>query len=884
MNKDVYLPVEVAGITFKNPFYVASGPTTKSVKQLQRIEETGWSAASIKLTIDPDPYVNRVPRYALFPDRDALCFTAEKRLKFSEGLKLVEDAKKVLRDLILMANITYAGDQGTAGWVNMAKKFEEAGANIIELNMCCPNMSYNIEISSGDEKRSRIRTGASLGQQGEAVAEIVREIKNVINIPVFVKLTPEGGKIAHVAKALYAAGADAVGGTSNRLGIPLINLDDPTKAVYHLQEEISMSCYAGAWLKPLAQRDTYEIRKINGPDVRIMQAGGVRNYKDAAELIMCGADLVGICAETLIRGFGFIEGLITELKEFMENHGYEHLRAMRDVIVAEVKSAPGLTLYDGHAAITQPNLAAPCKAACPHGVPAQAYVQMVAKGDFRRAYDLIMSKNPLQSVCGWVCNHPCEEACTRSDIGTPIPIKAIKRFVLEYGKKHGWKPELSAHEKRPEKVAVVGSGPSGLSCAYYLALAGYTVTVFEKERDFGGMLRYGLPRFRMNHQVLDEEIEMLKSLGIASEPGKALGKEISIDTLKSQGYQAIFLGIGATDGRPLNVPGEEKEGVLSAMTFLKDVYDGQDTGIGKKIVVIGGGFTAVDAARSAKRLGAGEVYIAYRRTKDEMPAAAEEIQEAEEEGIKVMYLVSPKSIESQNGRVSGIHMINQVLGGKDASNRRRPEDVPTADFMLACDTVISAIGQQPHLQDDARGLAFDRHGMLTIDPATGATNLEGVYAGGDVYKVDSVIAAIAAGKRAACSIDAFLAKDKAVLEYDLAEYPVVSRETVLKRSGYFKDEPAIDLYTLDGKTRVANFLPHIRSLTEEEAVAEAKRCLNCGCGEGCAICATLCPEFAIRLQDVDIWDIDKDECVACGMCFNRCPNNNIEMVDLHVTV
>ncbi|MCP4400538.1 MAG: FAD-dependent oxidoreductase [bacterium] len=884
MRNDLYLPIEVAGIQFKNPFYVASGPTTKSVKQLQRIEETGWAAASIKLTIDPDPYVNRVPRYALFNDRDALCFTAEKRLKFSEGLTLVTDAKKVLTDLILMANITYAGDQGTAGWVNMAKKFEDTGVDIIELNMCCPNMSYNLEISSGDENSSTVRTGASLGQQGDAVAEIVREIKKVVSIPVFVKLTPEGGQIARIAHALYAAGADAVGGTSNRLGIPIVNLDNPASAVYHLQKEISMSCHAGAWLKPLAQRDTYEMRKLNGPDVSIMQAGGVRNYKDAAELIMCGTDLVGICAETLISGFGFIEGLISELKGFMGSHGYDDLRSMRDLIVPEVKSALELTLYDGHARITKPKLAAPCKAACPHGVPAQAYVQMVAKGDFRRAYDLIMSKNPLQSVCGWVCNSPCEDACTRGDIGTTIPIGALKRFVLEYGKQQGWTPELSVHQQRPEQVAVIGSGPAGLACAYYLTLAGYRVTVFEKEHYLGGMLRYGLPRFRMNHQVLDEEIEMLTSLGIVFEPGKALGREISIEVLKSQGYQAIFLGIGATDGRPLNVPGEEQHGVLSAMSFLKDVYDGQDSGLGKKVVVIGGGFTAVDAARSAKRLGAEEVYIAYRRTKDEMPASAAEITEAEEEGIKVMYLVSPQSIEAQNGHVSGIHMINQVLGAADASNRRRPEAVPTADFTLTCDTVIAAIGQQSDLQDGASGLKLDEYGMLAIDPATGATQLEGVYAGGDVHAVDSVIAAIAAGKRAACSIDAMLAQDAAVLEYDPTEYPVVSKEAVLKRSGYFKDGPVIDLHTQDGNTRVTDFSIHVRSLTEEEAVSEAQRCLNCGCGEGCAICATLCPEFTILVDDVDTLGIHEDECVACGMCCNRCPNDNIEMVDLHVTV
>ena len=882
MRKDLYLPVEVGGITFKNPFYVASGPTTKSVKQLKRIEETGWAAASIKLTIDPAPYINRVPRYAVFEDRNALCFTAEKRLKFYEGLKLVEEAKKELKELILMANITYAGDDGVDGWVNMAKKFEEVGADIIELNMCCPNMSYNVELSSGDEGCCKVRTGASLGQQGDAVAEIVREIKKVIKIPLFIKLTPEGGKIATVAKALYAAGADAVGGTANRLGIPPINLDAPGKAVYHLQDEISMSCHSGAWLKPLALRDTYEIRKVNGPIPKIMAAGGIRNYKDAAEMFMSGADLIGICAETLMSGFGFIENLISELKDYMDEHGYNTTREMRDLIVPLVKSAADLTLYEGYAKITQPNLAAPCKSACPHNVPAQAYVQKIAKGEYRAAYDLIMDKNPLQSVCGWVCNHKCETECTRGEIGSPIRIRELKRFVLEYGKQQGWKPNTLTNSKKAEKVAVIGSGPAGLSCAYNLALAGYSVTVFEKENYIGGMLRYGLPRFRMNHDVLDEEIEMLKSLGIEFKMEKALGKDMNVESLKKEGYASVFVGIGSQLGRKLNVPGEDAEGVLSAISMLKDVYDRKKIKIGKKVVVVGGGFTAIDAARTARRLGAEEVFIAYRRTRDEMPATQEEVAEAEAEGIKVMYLVAPKAIETLNGKVTGIRMVNQVLGVKDTSNRRKPVEVAAAEFVLPCESVISAIGQKPEAVS-VRGLNTDKQGMVINVFSTGETNIDGVFAGGDVTNVESVIAAIAAGKTAACSIDKLLAKDKAVLEYQ-QELPVVSKEDVLKRSGYFKDVEGANLYTLEGSDRITNFSTYVRTMTEQEAISDAKRCLNCGCGEGCGLCATICCEFAIHVKSPDVWEINPDECVACGMCFNRCPNKNIDIVNKNILV
>jgi len=868
--KEIILPVEVGGITFKNPFFVASGPTTKSVKQLVRIEETGWAAASIKLTIAPEPYLSRYPRYGMFSDWNALAFTTEKRMAFEEGLRLVDEGKKVLKELLLFANITYAGDDGISGWVDMSKKFEEAGADVIELNMCCPNMSYNLQLTTGDNEASAKKTGASLGQQGSAVAEIVRAIKEEINIPVFVKLTPEGGKIAEVSKTLVEAGADAVGGTSNRMGMSPINLDDPGSSPFHFQDEISMACHCGPWLKPLARRDTYEIRKVCGSDARIMQAGGVATWEDAVQMIMCGADLVGVCAETLISGYDIVRPMIAGLKKYLDKHSCTEVRQIRDLIVSQVKTAAEVTQYAGYAELKDPQLAAPCKAACPHHVPAQGYVRMIARRDFRAAYDLITSKNPLQLVCGYICNHECETACTRGVTGRSLQIKDLKRFVLEYGSDKGWAFTNEVQKCNSKTVAVVGSGPAGLSCAWSLAHAGYKVTVFEREKELGGALRMSIPEFRLPRNVLDKQIELLRKLGIEFKSNVEIGNDNNAQSLLRQGFAAVFLAIGAQQSRLLGIPGEDAQGIISPLVLLRQA---ESKTLAGNVVVLGGGFTAVDSARAAIRMGAEKVYVAYRRTKDEMPATGEEIAHAEAEGVKFIYLVAPLQVLTEEGKVVGLEMCVQTLGEEDDSLRRRPQQVEGANFVLKCGTIIPAIGQNA----EGCGVKAER-GMITVDPHTLLTNVEYVYAGGDAVKVDSVISAIAAGKRAATSIDIKLMGEGSTLEYT-PELEQVKTADVLARSEFFNDiDECICLETRPATERIKDYNSYERSMSEEEAVAEAMRCLNCGCGEGCQICKTICCEFAPVIVAPDVVSINENDCVACGMCYALCPNKNIDMI------
>lgn len=840
--------VTIGGVTFKNPFFVASGPTTKMVSQLLRIEETGWAAASIKLTIDPTPYINRHPRYGFFNDRNALAFTAERRLAFEDGLELVRQAKKQLTDLILMANITYAGDNGTAGWVNMAKRFEDTGADIIELNMCCPNMSYNLETTSGGNQTATRQTGASMGQHGDVAAEIVTAIRSAIRIPLFVKLTPEGGKIAEVASALYAAGADAVGSTANRLGIPFIDLDDPGKAFHDLQKEISVACHAGAWLKPLAQRDTYEIRKVCGQDRTIMATGGITNWRDAVEMILCGGDLLGVCTETLISGYDIVRPMIRGLKDYMVEHGYPSLVAMRDLIVPQIRTATELTLYDGYARIIKPNLSAPCKVACPHHVPVQAYIQKVARGEFRDAYDSITGTNAMQEICALACERPCEDACIRGSVDAPVRIREIKRFVLDYGEEHGWLPAWSAEASNGHKVAVIGSGIAGLTFASEMRRAGYDVTVFERESEAGGSLRYLTPGFRFDRQVLDKQIGSLRAGGVRFIYEKSLGLDFKLEDLVGEGYGAVFISVGGGEGRAI-------EGAVSARNYLRTAIIGKMPEA-STILVTGDDLDAIDAARTAIRKGARQVTLMLGGKISARAELADQVGRAKEEGVQLIENGSPVKVTEAGAdiTVSGI----------------------PAHF--ACDLVISS--SETRLSSQVIAGLEQEMGRIKIDKLTGATSVPGVFAGGEATQSKDMISAISSAKIAAAAADRLIRKNESTLE-GIESMETVDRNLVLRRHGYIKrDKNYSTLAVEKAAERIGNFKLTTRVMTEDEAVREAERCLNCGCGEGCQICKTICSVFAPSISAPDTLHIDCNACVACGMCALRCPIQNIEMVNL----
>ena len=878
---DPRLAVSIAGLTFKNPFFLASGPTTHSPDQLARGCELGWSGASIKLTFDPPPYINREPRYGYFEPLGFLSFTAEKRLALDQALALIQEARpRVSEDFVILANYSYAGDEGTPGWVNMARAFAEAGADALEVNLGCPNMSFNVALT-GEAHEGGPVSGASLGMQPEAVYEIVRATVEAVAIPVFVKLSPEGGRLGEASQAAYRAGAVAVGSNANRLAIPPVDIWRPKQSVYHLQDQVSLSCMSGPWAKPLALRDIFEIRKRNGRDVRAIATGGCETWQDAVEMAFFGADLVGICTGVLVHGYQLVQDICAGVLTYLDRMGFPDWGSLRDLLVDEVTSAEKLTLYPGHAAIKDPQLSAPCKVACPDQVPAQGYVRKVAAREFHEAYRLITAHAPLQSVCGYICAHPCESACTRGEVDEPIRIRDIKRFVLEYGAAQGWQPEVDRLPRTGKRVAVVGSGPAGLACAWELARAGHAVTVFEAEREPGGMLRYGIPSFRLPPPVLEAELVGLESLGVKFRCNRRLGKHFGLQDLRDDGFDAIFLGVGCQLGRALGVAGEQARGVVSAVDFLRGLRKGRKVELGARVAVVGGGFTAVDAARAALRLGAKEVFLCYRRTRDEMPAVPEEVYEAEEEGVRVIYLVAPVRVLKKRNRVVGLEMRIHTLGEPDASGRRRPDPVEETQFALPCDTVISAVGQAA---EELEGLAVRTDGSLACDPRTGATALEGVFVGGDAaLGPATVIAAVASGRRAAVAMDAYLTGGNGALS-PRPELTEVSKAQVLARQKGLVKAPRVALELRAAEQRRLDLNPYTPALTEEQAVREASRCLACGCGVGCGLCARICSHFAVQQPGEDCYAISEDACQACGMCFRRCPNQNIEMVRLPGTI
>jgi heterodisulfide reductase subunit A-like polyferredoxin len=495
----------------------------------------------------------------------------------------------------------------------------------------------------------------------------------------------------------------------------------------------------------------------------------------------------------------------------------------------------------------------------------QGYVQMVKEGKYKEALEIIMEDLPLPGVLGRICPHGCEDACRRCEVESSVAIRDLKRLAAD--KFDARQVEIKCAAPKKEKVAIIGSGPAGLSCAYHLAKKGILSTIFESLPQAGGMLRVGIPAHRLPREILDQEIEIITNLGVEIQTGTALGSDVSIDGLLEDGYKAVYLAIGAHKGIELGIPGEKTNGVRQGVEFLKEVNLTGKTDPGKQVAIIGGGNVAIDVARSAIRLGAQKVNIVYRRTRNEMPAWEEEIQAAEDEGVEITYLSAPQEVLTRDGQVVGLRCIRMELSEPDSSGRKRPIPVPGSEYEIEIDQLIPAIGQRPDLSglEEITGLTYTRWGTTEVDSVTYATERDGVFAGGDLQTGPWVaIGAIGAGKEAAESI----------LRYIEGHDMAAGREPVVNENPIYRpiseDEPIAErakMPELAVSKRQGNFNEVELGYEEQEGQAEAARCLNCGYCCECYQCVEACLANAVdHSQQAEIKEIDVGSVILTAGC------------------
>ncbi|MHB1391549.1 MAG: NAD(P)-binding protein [Clostridia bacterium] len=521
----------------------------------------------------------------------------------------------------------------------------------------------------------------------------------------------------------------------------------------------------------------------------------------------------------------------------------------------------------------------PCLVACPGNTDCQGYVGLVANGQYDEAIKLVKAVIPMPASIGRVCPHPCETACRRGNVDEPIAIADIKRFIGDIDIKQGtYVPDMEAPTGKT--VAVVGAGPAGVSCAYFLAAKGHKVVLYEDKPYPGGMLRYGIPQYRLPKELLDAEIDTLTKMGVELKCNVKLGEDITITYLKKT-YDAVFIAIGAWASMDMGCKGEDMEGVMGGIEFLRKATLAEPIYLGQRVIVIGGGNTAMDVARTAVRLGAEHVQLLYRRTKDEMPAEKIEIEEAEEEGVEYTFLVAPVEVIEENGRARKVRCQKMKLGAPDKSGRRSPEPIPGDEVTFEADLIVSAIGQRVNAEN-VKELDITKKGTIAANANTFETSMPGIFAGGEAVTGPKIaIEAIAQGKNAAYVIDGYLKGEiKSVANPCYIEQENLTSEDFADREKKAREH----LKVLPAKTRKMSFGAISETYTEEKAVIEASRCLECGCHDyfDCKLVKYL-GEHDIdtkalkgeihREEEADTHPFIKrnaEKCILCGLCFRAC--------------
>ena len=536
---------------------------------------------------------------------------------------------------------------------------------------------------------------------------------------------------------------------------------------------------------------------------------------------------------------------------------------------------------------------APCQMACPAGIDIPTYVTLIGEGRDAEAIDVIRRDNPFPWVCGLVCTRPCEFMCVRGRIDTPVSIKFLKAFAAERAMSEG---SYRNPEKEPDKgkrVCVVGAGPGGLSAAYYLALKGYGVHVIEALPMAGGMIMVGIPRYRLPREVIDREVAMLEDLGVTFQYNTRFGEDVTMASLKADGYAAFFFAIGAHKAYQLGIPGEaDFPQTMEAIDLLRRVALGDRHIPGKRVVVVGGGNVAIDAARTCLRLGCPEVTIAYRRTRHEMPADEEEVEQAEEEGVRFSFLTIPAKIVGEKKRITGLSCIRAELVQREGSTRMSPVPVLGSEYVMDADVVISAIGQKvdQKCMGEMQTMGWTRRGTIDVNMVTMETSIEGVFAAGDaVTGPATVIEAIGGGKRGAEAIDRYLL---GIPQPQMPPVPVRRRrESCIELPASTKmviKRPTMDMLGLD--RRRTTFQQAELGYTENMVREEARRCLRCDICRRCGRCVDVCRDkMGISALELGYLNFDnpghtdlritEERCITCGACAANCPTGAMRIED-----
>ncbi len=539
---------------------------------------------------------------------------------------------------------------------------------------------------------------------------------------------------------------------------------------------------------------------------------------------------------------------------------------------------------------------APCSGECPSGARIRDVLTTIANSEkdgwsyhesFAKAFTIIAKNNPFPAVCGRVCPHPCEGGCNRQYKEGALAINGVERFIGDYAIEHDLPLPVQQQEFYPEKIAIIGAGPAGLSAAYQMAALGYKTTVFEAFQKPGGMLRYGIPDYRLPQDVLDKEIARIEKLGVEIRCNTVVGKDISLEQLRKE-YRAIFVGIGAHKGRSLGLQNEDADNFFTVIEFLNQINSGKQIPVGDKVVVIGGGDAAIDAARICRRLGA-EVTIIYRRTRKEMPAIEKEVLEAEEEKVAFTFLATPVELVKKQNRIVRIKCQKMQLGAPDRSGRCRPAPIANEFVELEASAVIAAIGQMPNfvgMEVIADYAYHERHGIEELDAGSGWMRVESggstqnphFFAGGDVLGLSLVTIAIYQGRVAATTMHAQL---RGIPQTEEPKKPIANKYGI--HFDYYQKSARHEVESLPVKERLQSLTKEfVPALTEEQVIAEAKRCMSCGLCFDCGNCRAVCGENVMPKQGKkkgDIALLDLLSCKGCRHCMDECPCGFIEMID-----